>query len=138
MDAAIGGATAVGVGLAVEGAARLVGRVGGEVVEEAAEIGSRATREPAPLARGKRAHSEEPVRPTEKSEVTTPSGKRMDRYDATNKHIREIKPDNPRQIKRGKKQVEQYRREMEEATGEPHTGEVSTYDPKKYEDPDKE
>lgn len=88
--------------------------------------------EPPQLARGKRAHKEEPVLPGEKMEAPTPLGKRMDRYNSETGHIREIKPDNPRQIKAGEKQVEQYRKEMEKATGRPHTGEVSPYDPKNY------
>lgn len=91
-----------------------------------------ARSEPPQLARGKRAHKEEPVLPGETMEAPTPSGKRMDRYNPESGHIREIKPDNPRQIKAGEKQVEQYRQEMENATGRPHTGEVNTYDPKKY------
>jgi RHS repeat-associated protein len=91
-----------------------------------------AKREPSQLARGKRAHIEEPVLPGEESEVKLPSGKRMDRYNREKAHIREIKPDNPRQIKKGKKQVEEYRKEMEKETGRPHTAEVSPYDPNKY------
>jgi len=88
--------------------------------------------EPPQLKAGKAAHRMEPVLPGEKPEVTTPSGKRMDRYNPNIYHIREIKPDNPRAIREGQKQVEGYRKEMESATGKPHTSEVSTYDPKKY------
>jgi hypothetical protein len=54
----------------------------------------------------------------------------MDRYDATNRNIREIKPNNPRAIKQGQKQLEQYKKEMEESTGKPHTTELTTYDRK--------
>ena len=89
--------------------------------------------EPSPLARGKRAHAEEPVRPGEVAEHPTPSGKRMDRYDPETGHIREIKPDNPRAIRQGEKQVQGYKQEMERETGREHTTEVSPYDPKKYE-----
>jgi RHS repeat-associated protein len=90
--------------------------------------------EPRQLARGKRAHREEPVLPGEKAEVTTPSGKRrMDRYNEETAHIREIKPDNPREIKRGEKQLEGYKKEMECETGRSHTTEVTPYDPSKYE-----
>ena len=89
--------------------------------------------EPPQLARGKRAHREEPIRPGEVPEVRTPSGKRMDRYDPEKGHIREIKPDSPREVRRGEKQVGQYKQEMEQATRRPHTTEVTTYDPKKYE-----
>ncbi|HEY6558907.1 MAG TPA: RHS repeat-associated core domain-containing protein, partial [Polyangiaceae bacterium] len=89
--------------------------------------------EPPQLARGKRAHKEEPVLAGEKAEVPTPSGKRMDRYNESEAHIREIKPNNRRAIKQGEKQVEGYRKEMEKKTGRPHTAEVTPYDPKKYE-----
>lgn len=89
--------------------------------------------EPPQLARGKRAHKEEPVRPGEIPEHPTPSGGRMDRYDPDKAHIREIKPNNPKRLREGQKQVEGYRTEMEEATGRPHTTEVTPYDPKKYE-----
>jgi hypothetical protein len=88
--------------------------------------------EPPALARGKRAHREEPLLPGEQREAATPSGKRMDRYNPEEAHIREIKPDNPRAVRQGAKQVEGYRQEMEAATGRPHTAEVSTYDPAKY------
>ena len=90
-------------------------------------------REPPQLRRGKRAHKEEPVRPGEEPEVRTPSGKRMDRYNAEQRHIREIKPDNPRQTRAGQRKLERYSEEMEEATGEAHTTELTTYDPSKYE-----
>jgi len=88
--------------------------------------------EPPQLARGKRAHKLEPVRPGEIPEYPTPSGKRMDRYNPEIGHIREIKPNNARQIRKGKKQVEGYRVEMEEVTGKPHTTEVTPYDPEEY------
>jgi hypothetical protein len=89
--------------------------------------------EPPQLARGKRAHKAEPVRPGEIPEHPTPSGRRMDRYDPEKAHIREIKTDNPSELRRGAKTVEEYRREMEKATQRPHTTEVTPYDPKKYE-----
>ncbi len=105
---------------------RVKGKPSGDAAKDVAKG------EPPQLARGKRAHKEEPVLPGEKMEAPTPSGKRMDRYNPDTGHIREIKSNNPRQVKAGEKQVEQYRQEMENATGRPHTGEVSTYDPKNY------
>ncbi len=90
--------------------------------------------EPPQLSRGRRAHEAEPVRPGEIKEARTPSGKRMDRYDPEKRHIREIKTDNPRQMKLGEKTVQDYKKEMDSAKpGKPHTTEVSPYDPKKYE-----
>ncbi len=45
------------------------------------------------------------------------------------KKVVELKPNNPKAIARGKRQVERYRKELEETYGEPFTGEVKTYDP---------
>jgi hypothetical protein len=56
----------------------------------------------------------------------------MDRYNPDTGHIREIKPDNPRQLKAGESQVGAYKQEMEQATQKPHTTEVTPYDPNKY------
>lgn len=140
--------TAVGMGMGA------VGHVIGEVVDGADDLRklgkkAKATKrgkgaaaathppathrgEPPHLAAGKRAHREEPILPGEHAEVPTPSGRRMDRYDESQTHIREIKPNNPRQLRNGQKQVESYRQEMEQKTGRPHTTEVTPYDPDKY------
>jgi RHS repeat-associated protein len=88
--------------------------------------------EPPQLRTGKEAHAAEPIRPGEKAEVRTPSGKRMDRYNAGKAHIREIKPDNPRGHTRGQKQLAGYKKEMDQATGKDHTTELTTYKPKDH------
>jgi RHS repeat-associated protein len=86
--------------------------------------------EPPQLAAGKEAHRNEEIRPGEKPEVRTPSGKgRMDRYDAQKAHIREIKPDNSRGEKTGQEQLQRYKAEMEKSTGKPHTTELTKYPP---------
>jgi RHS repeat-associated protein len=104
---------------------------------EKTETSPAASKEPAQLAAGKEAHNKEEVRPGEKAEVTTPSGKgRMDRYNESEGHIREIKPDNPRQVKAGQKQLEQYKTEMEKATNRPHSTELTLYPPKPVKPPD--
>lgn len=56
----------------------------------------------------------------------------MDRYDAERNHIREIKPNNSRGSSQGEKQVQSYRKEMEESTGREHSTEVTLYDPTKF------
>jgi RHS repeat-associated protein len=89
-----------------------------------------ASGEPPQLKAGKEAHAAEPVRPGEKAEVRTPSGKRMDRYDEGRAHIREIKRDNPRGRKAGEKQLRGYKKEMDHATGRNHTTELTLYKPK--------
>jgi hypothetical protein len=64
-------------------------------------------------------------------EVRTPSGKRMDRYNAEKAHIREIKKDNARERKAGEKKLKTYKKEMDRATGKNHTTELTTYNDKK-------
>jgi RHS repeat-associated protein len=126
-----------GVKVGVKELAKVEGeKAGAKLVKAGVEdVGKTASKEPAQLARGKLAHKQEPILPGEKPEVTTPSGKRMDRYNEEAGHIREIKPDNPRAIKQGEKQVQGYKQEMEQAKGRPHTTEVSPYNPSKYEKP---
>ena len=41
--------------------------------------------------------------------------------------MRELKPNNKRAIKQGEKQVEEYKKELEEMTGDKWTGNVDTY-----------
>jgi RHS repeat-associated protein len=87
--------------------------------------------EPPQLKAGKEAHKNEEVRPGEKAEVRTPSGKRMDRYNADKAHIREIKPNNVRGRKAGEQKLNGYKKEMDKATGRDHTTELTVYDKKK-------
>ncbi|AKJ07780.1 Hypothetical protein AA314_09406 [Archangium gephyra] len=47
---------------------------------------------------------------------------------AEKQDVKELKPNNPRAIKRGEKQVETYRRELEEKRGGQWTGQVETYE----------
>jgi hypothetical protein len=56
-----------------------------------------------------------------------PSGKRPDAVDWKNRVVRELKPDNARAMKRGQKQVEGYRKELEQVTGQKWTSHVDTY-----------
>jgi RHS repeat-associated protein len=89
---------------------------------------SEARGEPPQLKAGKEAHKNEEVRPGEQPEVRTPSGKgRMDRYDADKAHIREIKPDNARGERTGRRALERYKKEMDDATKRPHTTELTKY-----------
>jgi hypothetical protein len=77
--------------------------------------------------RGRQAHADwEPGEGYEK-EVRLPSGRRADAVNFEKQDVKELKPDNPRAIKRGEKQVEEYRRELEEKGGGQWTGQVETY-----------
>ena len=57
-----------------------------------------------------------------------PSGKRPDAINYKTRNVRELKPDNPRAIRRGQKQVEGYRQELEQ-DGSTWTSNVDTYQP---------
>jgi hypothetical protein len=41
--------------------------------------------------------------------------------------VKELKPDHPRAVRRGERQLEGYKQELEETTGEEWTGQVETY-----------
>ena len=60
-------------------------------------------------------------------EVTLPSGKRADAVNFQTKCVKELKPGNSRAVKRGQKQVERYRQELEKEYGGTWTGVVETY-----------
>jgi RHS repeat-associated protein len=60
-------------------------------------------------------------------EVTLPSGKRADAVNFETKQVEELKPENPRAVKRGEKQVEQSRQELGKEHGGDWTGAVETY-----------
>jgi hypothetical protein len=60
-------------------------------------------------------------------EKTLPSGKRVDALDAENGIVRELKPDNPRAIARGLRQVKKYAKELSDMTGRVWTYFVDTY-----------
>lgn len=78
--------------------------------------------------RGRQAHADwQPGEGYEK-EVRLPSGKRADAVNFEKQDVKELKPNNPRAIKRGEKQVETYRSELEEKQGGQWTGKVETYE----------
>ena len=56
-----------------------------------------------------------------------PSGRKPDAVDIDSKVVRELKPNNPRAVRRGEKQVERYRQELEDIEGGDWTGVVDTY-----------
>lgn len=80
------------------------------------------------LRKGQQAHKDRQYPEGFEKEVRLPSGKRMDAYNRETKEIIELKPNNPRAIKQGEKQVEGYCRECNQVNGSGHTGRVETYD----------
>jgi len=118
---------------------RLIGNIVGGIAGGAAGRGPRSrgpNRPPKPTPksgetphtrRGKQAHKDwDPGEGYEK-EVTLDNGKRADAVNWEKRHVKELKPDNPRAKREGERQVERYRRELERMTGEPWTGSVETY-----------
>ncbi len=84
-------------------------------------------------ADGRRAHDNYKTALGEAYETrrtTLPSGKRPDAINWDTREVRELKPDNASAVKRGEKQVEGYRQELERTTGEKWTAVVDTYQTK--------
>lgn len=81
-------------------------------------------------AKGKQAHKSYNPGPTYDTNPKTTrlkTGKIPDAVDFKNKDVRELKPNNPRAIKRGEKQVEQYRQQLQTENGGVWTAHVDTY-----------
>jgi hypothetical protein len=89
--------------------------------------------ESAATINGKRAHGNYGTALGENydTKVILPSGKKPDAVNWETREVRELKPYNARAVKRGEKQVEGYRQELQEMTGEDWTSAVDTYQPKK-------
>ncbi len=66
-----------------------------------------------PTKAGREAHQNYEPCPGYEKEVTLPSGKRADAVNKQKGMVKELKPNNPRAIQRGKKQVEGYRQELQ-------------------------
>jgi hypothetical protein len=79
--------------------------------------------------RGREAHIQWDPGPGFEKEVTLPSGKRADAVNLETREVKELKPDNPRALKRGERQVEGYRRELEKERGGEWKGKVESYKP---------
>ncbi|WP_182508373.1 hypothetical protein ACPEAN_18535 (plasmid) [Ralstonia solanacearum] len=57
-----------------------------------------------------------------------PSGKRADAVNQATREVVELKPNNPSAVRRGERQVDGYRRELEKITGECWSCRVITYE----------
>ncbi|MFY0572758.1 hypothetical protein ACN28E_54260 [Archangium lansingense] len=90
---------------------------------------SRKGGETAATKRGREAHIQWDPGPGFEKEVTLPSGKRADAVNIESREVKELKPDNPRAQKRGERQVEGYRRELEKERGGEWEGKVESYKP---------
>ncbi|PZF75504.1 hypothetical protein DK847_18495 [Aestuariivirga litoralis] len=87
--------------------------------------------ETASTARGRQAHQnyKDALGDGYDDRLRLPSGKRPDAVDLTKREVRELKPDNPKAISRGQKQVETYRKELESLYGGSWKSYVDTYRP---------
>ncbi|MFD2426038.1 hypothetical protein [Ralstonia solanacearum] len=65
---------------------------------------------------------------TFEKEFTLPSGKRADAVNQATREVVELKPNNPSAVRRGERQVDGYRRELEKITGECWSCRVITYE----------
>ena len=79
--------------------------------------------------RGRTAHREWDPGEGFQKEVRLPSGRRADAVNAETRTVKELKPNNPRAVQCGERQVECYRQELEQSTGQEWTSAVETYDP---------
>ena len=121
---AFGGATTLERLLAGEGAAVVRPTVARSALGEgvAAKNG-----ETVATKAGRQAHKDWNPGEGFKKEVTLPSGRRADAVNYQTRQVKELKPDNLRAVKQGRKQVEQYRQELENEHGGDWTGIVETY-----------
>ncbi|HEY4307743.1 MAG TPA: RHS repeat-associated core domain-containing protein [Gemmatimonadaceae bacterium] len=88
---------------------------------------SRTSGETSAAAGGREAHRAWDPGSGFQKEVRLPSGKRCDALNPQTCEIKELKPDNERAKKRGEKQVEDYKKELDEVTGKDHKTKVETY-----------
>jgi len=97
--------------------------------------GSANSKVKAAAADGRRAHKNYPTALGDEYdyEVMLPSGRRADAVHKTKPEVRELKPDTPSGRRSGKKQVEKYRKELEEndPSGRQWMEIIDTYQPKK-------
>ncbi|MCK6575795.1 hypothetical protein L6V77_32475 [Myxococcota bacterium] len=84
--------------------------------------------ETAATAAGRAAHKAWKPPPGFRKEYRLPSGRRADAVNEATREVIELKPNNPRAIRDGHRQLQRYIDELQETTGQPWTGRVETYD----------
>lgn len=91
---------------------------------------SKTSGETPAAAGGREAHKTWDPGPGFQKEIRLPSGKRCDALNPETCEIKELKPENERARRRGERQLENYKRELEEQTGKEHKTKLETYKPK--------
>jgi len=99
-----------------------------KTAEKTVEKTAAKSGETAATKAGRQAHKDWDAGEGFEKEVTLPSGKRADGVNFEQKHVKELKPNNPRAVKRGEKQVEPYRKELQKEHKGDLTSSVETYD----------
>ena len=125
-----GGAAAKGVSLAEEIEATSMAARAAQSAKQASSFSKTIKGgESAATAAGRRAHKnyENTLGGGYDFNKSLPSGKRPDAIDWKNRVVRELKPDNPNAIRKGEKQLEGYKGELENMTGEPWTSHLDVY-----------
>jgi hypothetical protein len=89
--------------------------------------GTRGGETPA-AAKGRQVHKDKDYGPGFEKEYELPSGKKADAVNVEKAEVIETKPNNPPAIRKGERQVEVYRKELEDVHGKPFTAKVETYD----------
>ena len=95
---------------------------------KATQRGTRNQKVAEAAKKGRKIHKDYDYGPGFEKEVTLPSEKRADAVNWETREVVELKPNNPNAVRRGEKQVERYRQELESITGESWTSRVETYD----------
>lgn len=74
-------------------------------------------------------HKQRDYGPGFRKEFTLPSGRRVDAINFETRQVIELKPNNPRAIRRGQRQVDEYVSELNQSYpgNTPWTGRVETY-----------
>jgi len=81
---------------------------------------------------GRQAHKDYQPGEGFQKEQTLKSGKRPDAVNYDKKIVKELKPNNPEAIKKGTKQVEGYKQELQQQEGGEWKSQVDTYDQQEY------
>jgi len=123
--AGVAGATKAVLGRA---AAKLVGKLAARRVAQEAPATVRGG-ESAAARYGREMHRTFDFGPGFRREFTLPSGRRADAVNLRTREVVELKPNNPRAIALGRRQLDAYARELEELyPGTPFTQRLETYE----------
>lgn len=119
----VAGKQATVEGTIMSGASGAAGAMAGAIVEKAVGMVSTAVSQAVKSVKtsgetaytkiGRQAHTDYNPGPEYKKEFSLPNGKRADAVDLKNGIVRELKPNNPRAIKLGEKQVQGYIDELQ-------------------------